>query len=299
MPGHVAWKGHLRLSLVAVPVRAYVAVRSDRSPISLNQLHSVCHNRIRYKKACPVHGEVPANEIVMGYEYSKDEYVVIDPDELDELRTEADRSIGVSAFVPQDSIDPNYFSGRAHYLVPDGSVGERPYALLRQAMQEKEVCALAQVVLSSREQLVMVRSVGKLLIMNGLEYADQVKSPSEFEDDVPASAGNRAELRLTKTLIEALERPEPNLEEFKDVYYDKLKQLIDAKVSGDEIVTPPDAKPAPVVNFMDALKASVREVRKPAAPTKRGAVRKTAARQTSALREVKKKMTPRKRRKSG
>jgi DNA end-binding protein Ku len=284
---------------VAVPVRAYTASRSGQNPISLNQLHSVCHNRIRYKKTCPVHGEVPSHEIVMGYEYAKDEYVVIDPDELDRLRTEADRSISVASFVPHDSIDPNYYSGRAYYLLPDGPVGERPYALLRQAMTDRQVCALGQVVITSREHLVLVRPMDKLLVMNLLEYSAQVKSPEEFAEQAPAPAAAKEELKLTRMLIDALAQPEPHLEEFQDTYYDKLQQLIEAKLEGHEVVTPPTAAAAPVVNFMDALKASMQEVKQPAARTKKSSARRTSGSHGAALQSAKRSASAKKKRKSG
>jgi DNA end-binding protein Ku len=300
MPGHVAWKGHLRLSLVSVPIRAYTAARSGGNPISLNQLHRECHNRIRYKKTCPEHGEVPSDEIVMGYEFAKDEYVVIDPDELDKLRTEKDRSINVAAFAPVASIDPTYFAGKAYYLVPDGNVGDKPYALLRQALTDMKLCGIAQVVITSREHLVMVRAVDKLLVMNLLEYAAELKSPADFDDDVPGTTVNKEELKLTRTLVKAMEQPEPKLEQYHDVYYEKLQELIEAKMEGREVVTPPAAAPPRVVNFIDALKASMKQVQSPRAPARKAsAARKTSGGHAAALRHAKKSAASKKRRKSG
>jgi len=299
MPGHVAWKGHLRLSLVSVPVRAYTVARSGGNPISLNQLHGKCHNRIRYKKTCPEHGEVPSSEIVMGYEFAKDEYVVIDPDELDKLRTDADKSITVAAFVPSDAIDPNYFAGKAYYLVPDGNVGEKPYGLLRQVMADKKLCAMAQVVITSREHLVTVRAMDKLLVMNLLEYASELKPPSEFEDEAPASTGNKEELKLTRMLVEAMEQSEPKLEQYRDAYYDRLKELIEAKVEGREVVAPPETASPRAVNFMDALKASMKQVQTPRAHAQKAAAKKTSSGHAALLRHVKKSAASKKRRKSG
>jgi DNA end-binding protein Ku len=301
MPGHVAWKGHLRLSLVSIPVRAHTAARTDGNPISLNQLHSECHNRIRYKKTCPEHGEVPSDEIVMGYEFAKNEYVVIDTDELDTLRTEKDRSINVTAFVPADSVDPNYFAGKAYYLVPDGSAGDKPYALLRKALTDRNLCGIAQVVITSREHLVMVRAAGKLLVMNLLEYAAELKSPTDFEDEAPGETVNKEELKLTRMLVEAMEQPEPKLEQYRDVYYEKLQGLIEAKVEGREVVATPDtATPPRVVNFIDALKASMKQVQSTRTPARKAsAARKTAGSHAAALRHAKKGVTSRKRRKSG
>jgi len=281
-------------------VRAYTASRSGQNPISLNQLHKTCHSRIRYKKTCPEHGEVPSSEIVMGYEFAKDEYVVIDPDELDQLRTEADKAINVASFVPPESIDANFFAGRAYYLTPDGAVGDQPYALVRQAMSDKGLWAIGQVVIASREHLVAVRPAGKLLVMNLLEYATAIKEPTEFEDDAPDLPLKKEELKLTRMLIEALEQPAPELEQFRDVYYEKLKEVIDAKVEGRDIVSPPETSP-PIraVNFIDALKASMKEVKTPKAAARRSARKKAGSGHDVVLREAKKSAASRKRRKSG
>jgi DNA end-binding protein Ku len=124
MARYSSWKGYLKISLVSVPVKAYTA-SSSSAKVSLNQLHAGCNNRIQYKKTCPVHGEVAAAEIVSGYEYTKGQYVVIDTDELEKLRTESDRSINVTTFVTADTIDPLYDSGKNYYLLPDGPVGQK------------------------------------------------------------------------------------------------------------------------------------------------------------------------------
>ncbi len=119
MAARSTWKGYLQINLVSIPVKAYTATASG-SEIRLNQLHAKCNARINYKKTCPVHGEVKADEIVSGYEYSKDQYVIIDTAELDKLRTEDDKAIRVTTFVMPDDIAPGYYSGKMHYLVPDG-----------------------------------------------------------------------------------------------------------------------------------------------------------------------------------
>src|SRR6476469_5249762 len=120
-------KGFLRFSLVAVPVRAYTAAASGGGGIALNQLHSACNSRIQYKKTCPVHGEVKADEIVSGYEFDKGQYVVVDPEEVDKMRSPADKAITVAAFVPPTQFDATYFTGKHYYLLPDGPVGQRTY----------------------------------------------------------------------------------------------------------------------------------------------------------------------------
>src|SRR5690242_2591822 len=134
MPPRSTWKGYLKVSLVSVPVKAYSASTSGGGEVRLNQLHEECHSRIQYKKTCPIHGEVPNDQIVSAYEYSKGQYVVIDPEEVDKLRTPDEKAVNIDAFIPPDSVDPTYFSGQSYYLVPDGPVGQKPYALLLEGM---------------------------------------------------------------------------------------------------------------------------------------------------------------------
>ena len=136
MPARSSWKGFLRLSLVAVPVKAYPASASGGGDIHLHQLHAGCHSRIRYHKVCPLHGQVQSDAIVSGYEYTKDQYIVVDPAELDQLRSQADHAITIAEFIAPEALDPLYASGKSYYLLPDGPVGQKPYAVLAQAMRE-------------------------------------------------------------------------------------------------------------------------------------------------------------------
>jgi DNA end-binding protein Ku len=240
---------------------------------------------------------VSNDEIVSGYEYAKGQYVVIDPDELDKLRTESDKSINVDTFVPADSVDPVYHSGKTYYLVPDGPVGQKPYALLRDTMAESNLNAIAQVVLSKREQLVLLRPIEKLLGMTVLEYHAQVKQPAAFEDELTETASSEDELQLARTLIEGMASDEVDLSQYKDTYVEKLTALIEAKVEGKELVTPPAEESPQVINLMDALKASVQQIK---APTKAAAAqRKPARKMAASAKEPKKAAAPKRKRKSG
>src|SRR5690606_12728638 len=147
-------------------------------------------------------------------------------------------------------IDPVYHSGKTYYLVPDGPVGQKPYALLRRSMAEENLHAVGQVVLSNREQLVLVRPIEQLLGMTVLEYATEVKQPPRFEDELVETEPSKQELTLTKTLIQALTNPELVLTQFRDVYTEKLTQLIEAKVEGKELVAPPEVEEPQVINLM-------------------------------------------------
>jgi DNA end-binding protein Ku len=146
------WKNVLRFGLVNVPVRAYTAAEgsSGGGDIRLNQLHKECNSRIQYKKTCPIHGEVSGGDIVSGYEFSKEQYVVIDPEEIDKLRPQAEKAINIEAFVTADAVDPMYFSGSNYYLAPDGQPAAKPYAVLQRVMKENGRFAFATVVMRSR-----------------------------------------------------------------------------------------------------------------------------------------------------
>jgi DNA end-binding protein Ku len=252
-----SWKGFIRLSLVSVPVEGYTASATGESQISLNQLHEDCGERIRYKKTCPVHGEVPAAEIVMGYQYERDLYVEVDPSELEQLRSEADRSINVERFVTPSEIDPRYFSSKTYYLLPSGKPGQKPYALLHRAMSDENVIGLAQVVISNREQLVVLRPIGKLLAASILQYTADLKPPEEFEKLLEVPPVPASELKLARTLIQATREKKADLPLFRDLYAERLRELVDAKIAGHEVVKPPKGSATPTINLIEALKASL------------------------------------------
>jgi DNA end-binding protein Ku len=244
---------------------------SDRNQIQLNQLHAECNSRIQYKKNCPIHGEVSQDEIVSGYQYAKGQYVLIDPDELEKLRTESDRAIDIDCFIDPKEIDPLYHSGRTYYLVPDGPVGQKPYDVLRRAMVDENRHAVAQVVLSGKEQLVLVRPIDALIAATVLSYEEQVKKPSAFADEAPPVEATDEEVNLAKTLIRATTQKKFDLASYKDEYTSKLTQLIQAKIEGKEIVAPPAEAETPIINLMDALRESVAKTQAPSAskPPKR------------------------------
>jgi DNA end-binding protein Ku len=266
------WKGFIKLSLVSVPVKGYTATSSSES-VSLNQLHAECHSRIQYKKSCPIHGEVSNDEIVKGYEFAKDQYAIIDTDEIEKLRSESDRSINIQKFISPELLDPIYFSGKTYYLTPDGQPGQKPYALLHQALVEENLCGLAQVVISNREQLVALRPLEKLLTISVLHYAAELNKPAAYEDELGSAEVSDQELKLAKTLIEATTEDEVSLDNYRDLYNERLTKLIETKVAGQEIVQAPAEEGPAVINLMDALKASVERTRGKA-PTAKAAARK-------------------------
>lgn len=249
----------LRLSLVSVPVRAYTAMETGQGEVHLHQLHRECHNRIRYQKVCPVHGEVTNDEIEMGYEYAKDQYVEIEPSERNKAHARSDKAIEIDRFVPIGSVDPLYFAGRNYYLVPDGASAQKPYAVFFEAMKDGGRGAVAQMAMSGRDQTVFVRPQGDLLVLCVLNFRSQLKDPGQFSEEAPHVHLKAEELRLAKTLIDSTSSDEPDLERFEDTYTEKLREVIEAKIEGREVVAPPEDGAPQVVNLMEALRKSVEQ----------------------------------------
>ena len=212
MAARPSWEGHLTFNLVSIPVKAFNAVGASPGKIGFHLLHKGCNERIRYKKVCPVHGEVTNDEIVSGYEYQKGQYVTVGKDEKGGLKEEDDKAISIDTFVAPAAIDPIYFSGRTYYLVPNGPAAQKPYAVMFEAMRAHEKIAVARLVLSGRGHVAVVRPFGKLLGMTLLAFEDEVKSPAPFEAEVGSPSVSAKERDLAEALLDSATsrlRPHP------------------------------------------------------------------------------------------
>jgi DNA end-binding protein Ku len=258
MAAHASWKGFLKLSLVSVPVKAYTATASGND-ITLHQLHAKTHTRIQYKKFAPEVGEVSGEEIVKGYEYDKGQYVIVNEEELDKLRTESDKSIRIDGFIKPEDLDGIYMGGRTYFLTPDGPVGQKPYSLLMKSMQTNGVSAIAEVVIAQKEQVVLVRPVDGVLAMTVLNRKDEVKTAAAFKDEIAETEASEAEKSLADTLIKASIIKEFDFGKYHDVYKEKLTKLIQMKIEGQEVVQVRDPEEPKIINLMEALKRSVAE----------------------------------------
>ncbi len=252
-----SWKGYLKLSLVSVPVQAFNSAIASGGEIHFNQLHSECHSRIRYQKVCPIHGEVNKDEIVLGYEYAKGQYTIIDPDEIEKLRSENERAINIEEFIEPEELDAMYFDGRNYYLVPDTPVGQKPYAVLHEAMSKRNRAGVARVVFSGKEQVVLVRTVDGLLMMSMLNYDAQIRKPETFHDDVKQPEVSSQEVKLAEMLIDASTSQKFDFAKYQDLYTERVTELINSKIEGKEVVATPAEEEVPVINLMDALKQSL------------------------------------------
>src|SRR3954449_417264 len=255
------WSGAISFGLVNVPVKLYSAV--SRKTVRFHQLNRDTGNRISQRRVDPHSGEeVAYDDIVKGYELTKDHYVVITPEELDALDPERTRTIDIEDFVDLDEIDPVYYD-HPYYLVPDKGA-TKAYGLLLGAMKESGKVAIARVVIRSKEQLVAIRpGEGDVLMMETMLFHDEVV-PSHDLDDLPEAKDLKAsdrELKMAQQLIDSLSS-EFDPSRYRDEYRDKVLELIERKASGEEIAVQPEApQPARVPDLMAALEASLAAVK--------------------------------------
>jgi DNA end-binding protein Ku len=254
------WSGAISFGLVNVPVKLYSAV--SRKTVRFHQLNRETGNRISQRRVDPETGdEVSYDDIVKGYELTKDQYVVITPEELDALDPEKTRTIDIEDFVDLEDIDPIFYD-HPYYLVPDTGA-TKAYGLLLNAMRESGKVAIAKVVLRSKEQLVAIRPQEELLCMETMIFADEVVSHDSI-DDLPAASDLKAsarELKMAQQLIDSLSTDwEPD--KYRDEYREKVLELIERKAAGEEIAVQPEApQPAKVPDLMAALEASLAAVK--------------------------------------
>jgi DNA end-binding protein Ku len=254
------WSGAISFGLVNVPIKLYSAV--SRKTVRFNQLNKDTGNRIQQKRVDPDTGdEVGYDQIVKGYELTKDRYVVITPEELDALDPERTRTIDIEDFVDLEEIDPVYYD-HPYYLVPDKGAA-KAYGLLLGAMKESGKVAIARVVIRSKEQLVAIRPAGEVLMMETMLFHDEVVPSDDIEDlpDAQEIKASDRELKMAQQLIDSLSSEfEP--ERYHDEYREKVIELIERKAAGEEIAVQPEApQPARVPDLMAALEASLAAVK--------------------------------------
>jgi DNA end-binding protein Ku len=251
------WTGHLRLSLVNIPVRLYPATTAEKT-IGFHQIHEPSGKRIRYQKIAPGVGPVENEEITKGYEYEKGKYVLIDPKEIDELKLESKQTIDLARFVDEDAIDARYFQ-TPYYLMPDGDMADEGYVLLQRALKETKKIGVGQFILRGHGNIVAVKPFEKGLLLEVLRHANEIRPAEKLFNEIPGVKVDREALDLAKELITRKSgKFEP--QQFKDEYTEAVWELIHAKLENraPEIVTeePGGAK---VINIMDALKKSVQQ----------------------------------------
>ena len=256
MPSSV-WKGQLTFGLVSMPVRLSTAARAET--ISFNQLHKSDGSRIKQMIYCQTEDKpIPRTEIVKGYEYEKDRYVVVSDEEIKKVAPKTARIMEIQEFVKASDVDPVYFESSYHMAPEDG--GQKPYTLLFEALCQTGYYGIAKVAMHNREHVVILRPSDKGIMLHTMYYSDEIRSADAFRTD--SSQVKDKELNLAKMLIESLEAEfEP--QKYHDTYRSNLKQMIEAKIAGQNVVETPQPHVAPVIDIMEALKKSLEQKKKP------------------------------------
>ena len=253
-PARPYWTGYLKLSLVTIAVRLYTAT-SARDRISFHQIHEPSGERVRQQLIVPGLGPVEREDIVKGFEYEKGRYVTVDPEDLKRLRLETTDTIDIVEFV--DDIDPIYFDS-PYYLVPDSSVAEEGYRVIREALRESGKIAVGQLVINGQERVIAIRPLDTGLLGNSLRYQDEIRKPEDYFRTIAADAVDEDQLAIMQQIVARKTRPfDPG--RFVDHYQAAVRELIDEKLQGKLPPKAPERKPAQVINLMEALKRSLAE----------------------------------------
>lgn len=249
------WKGHLRFSLVTIPIQIFNAVDAS-GEIKFNQLHGSDNGKINYKKVCSeCEKEVPMADIVKGYEYAPDQYVVLKAEELDNIKLASNKAIDIQAFVDIAEVHPTRFEA-VYYIGPQGAIAIPTFNLLYKALKKANKAGVGRIVLREKEDVVLLVPENQGLIMYKLRYPNELKKMADVPD-LKDEAVDEAQLQLADTLINSLSKKFEEIN-FKDQYKDAVLEIVNQKVAGKETVTLTEAAAsAPVVDIMTALKQSI------------------------------------------
>jgi len=257
MPPRPTWKGFLKVSLVNIPVKVFPATESA-AVLSFNQLHAECQTRIQQKRWCPhCEREVSNSELAKGYEFEKGRYVIVGEEDIQKVRVESTRVINLVRFAEASEIDPIYVD-RAYYLAPDGPMAAESFAVMREGMAGK--AGIGKVALYGREYLVAIKPQKQGLVMYTLHHEAEIRSIDQIDElaSIPSTV-KPEEIKLAKQVI-AIFEGELNLREYKDEYTEGLRQIIEAKIAGQEIAAPDVPESPKVVDLMEALRRSLDSV---------------------------------------
>jgi DNA end-binding protein Ku len=259
MAARALWKGHIRMSLVTIPVRVYPATNAAAT-IHFHQLHRKCETRIQYKKWCPhCKREVTNDEIVKGYEFERGRYVALEEEDIAKVRPESTKVINLRQFAAGDAIDPMLLE-QPYYLAPDGRVAAESFAVMREALRGQ--AAIGTVAFHGREHLVAIEPRDAALVMFTLRHENEIRRTEAIPDiDAVPTKVRADEVTLAKKVMGRFEST-IDFSQYHDTYEEALRKMIDAKIEGEEIITPPEAPQPKVVNLMDALRKSLDDVSK-------------------------------------
>lgn len=255
----VARKSVITFGMVAIPIAMYTATQDN--DIHFNQLHKEDHSRIRYKKTCAHCGkEVKTEDIVKGFAYDDDKYVVVTDDEIEKIKTEKEKSIQILHFAQLNQISPVYYD-KTYQAAPEAG-GEKAFELLRSALMAEQKIAIGKAVMGTKDTLMAIIPREDGILISTMFYADDIK---ELQKPYTKPEVSEAELNMAKLLINSMDTPfDPS--QYKDEYQIKLRELIETKISGKEVVATEPESSGKVFDLMEALKASVEKAKKDKEP---------------------------------
>ncbi len=249
------WTGAIRLSLVVLPVQIFSAL-NRQGDVAFHQIHKPTGKRVRHQNVVPGVGPVEREDIVKGYEYAKDQYVLLEPDELKDLKLESADSFSVVQFVDRNDIDAIYFDD-PFFVVPDGDAAQEPFAVMREALREARKVGLGQIVVGGRERIAALQPCGKGMMLETLRYENDLKEAEDFFADVDKVTVDKDQLALAKQLIEQ-KAGKFDPAKFKDHYENAVRELINRRMKGKRVkVEPEPKKSGEVIDFMEALRRSL------------------------------------------
>jgi DNA end-binding protein Ku len=264
MAGRASWSGYLKLSLVACPVKLFAATSASAGKISFNFLHKDTLNRVQQRYHDPELGEIDRTDLVKGYQFEKDKYVVVTPEEMEAVEIESSKTIDIDGFVEASEIDAIYLD-TPYYMVPDGPIAEETYAVILEAMRRSKLVALARIVMSGRERRVAIHPLDGGFKVTTLKTAKEVKLPSTVFEKLHGKVTNDM-LNMANQII-SKKKTKFDPEEFEDRYETALMALVQSKIKGGKPVISKAPERGNVINLMDALRQSIEEERRPAAPS--------------------------------
>lgn len=255
----ISRKSVITFGMVAIPIAMYTATQDN--DIHFNQLHKEDNSRIRYKKTCAHCGkEITMEDIVKGFEYDKDKYVVVTEEEIEKIKTEKEKSIQILHFAQLNQISPVYYD-KTYQAAPEAG-GEKAFELLRAALMAEQKIAIGKTVMGTKDTLMAIIPREDGILISTMFYADDIR---ELQKQYTKPGISEQELHMAKTLINSMDTPfDPS--KYKDEYQIKLRELIETKISGKEIVAAEPDSTGKVIDLMDALKASIEKAKKEKEP---------------------------------
>jgi DNA end-binding protein Ku len=266
------WKGHIRFSLVTIPIRVYNAIDSGQT-LSFNLLSKEGHNQVSYEKKDKVTGQTLRTEdIVKGYQYEPGQFVIINDEDFLKVKLKSTRVIDIEGFVKESEVHPTLFDA-PYYIGPDGDIAAKTYSLLAKTLKESGKVGVGRVVLRDRETVVLLTPEENGILLYKLRYPNEVRSIGEVPQLLEDVKVDKEQIKMAKMLVDSMTKQFTDIE-MKDHYQDALRSMIQAKIEGKEIVTVQEEE-TPVVDIMTALKASIDKAKKPMEKAKGAAVKAT------------------------